>query len=221
MSARTACILFLRCMASASVVSAEPTTIPINPPEEKSLWAHDNLFAWAIVPYDEKRRNPEQRALMLKTLGFKSFAYDWSEADIAAFDAEIKVLKREGINLLAWWFPVEFDDPKAKEILEVFKRNNVHPQLWATLNFDSVWRELAKQGIAKPDTPAGYQELSANERAEIGKAFQRLAVDVPKTPDEQQQRVGREADRIYGLAKLAAPYGCKVALYNHVVGLRT
>jgi sugar phosphate isomerase/epimerase len=38
---------------------------------------------------------------------------------------------------------------------------------------------------------------------------------MPKTPEEQAQRVDLEADRIEALVQLAAPYGCKVELYNH------
>ncbi len=36
-----------------------------------------------------------------------------------------------------------------------------------------------------------------------------------KTPEEQKQRIMEEADRINALVKLAAPYGCKIELYNH------
>ena len=36
-----------------------------------------------------------------------------------------------------------------------------------------------------------------------------------KTPEEQQQRVLQEADQINALVQLAAPYGCKIELYNH------
>jgi hypothetical protein len=33
-----------------------------------SLWAQENLMAWCIVPFDGKRRNPEQRAAMERLL---------------------------------------------------------------------------------------------------------------------------------------------------------
>ena len=36
-----------------------------------------------------------------------------------------------------------------------------------------------------------------------------------RTPEEQQQRVAQETERIKALATLAAPYGCKIELYNH------
>src|SRR5262249_40928452 len=41
------------------------------------LFRQDNLVAWCIVPFDAKKRGPEDRAAMLERLGFKHFAYDW------------------------------------------------------------------------------------------------------------------------------------------------
>lgn len=35
------------------------------------------------------------------------------------------------------------------------------------------------------------------------------------TPEQQQQRVNEQADKIEAVAKLAAPYGVKIVLYNH------
>lgn len=43
----------------------------------------------------------------------------------------------------------------------------------------------------------------------------REAADVQTTPEQQQQRINDEADKIAPLAKLAAPYGVKIVLYNH------
>src|SRR5262245_59245051 len=34
------------------------------------LFARENLVAWCIVPFDSKKRGPEERAAMLKKLGF-------------------------------------------------------------------------------------------------------------------------------------------------------
>src|SRR5687767_676152 len=66
------------------------------------LWSQENLFAWGVAPFDTKQRNSEERARMLKQLGFKHFAYSWRERHIPTFDTEIETLKRHGINLLAW-----------------------------------------------------------------------------------------------------------------------
>src|SRR5689334_8025683 len=67
------------------------------------LFARDNLVAWCIVPFDTKKRGPEDRAAMLQRLGFRHFAYDWRAEHIPTFDAEIEALQRHGIALDAFW----------------------------------------------------------------------------------------------------------------------
>src|SRR5689334_15576403 len=69
---------------------------PPKPPDQKSapaIFARDNLIAWCIVPFDSKKRAPEERAAMLQRLGFTHFAYDWRAEHIPTFDAEIDALK--------------------------------------------------------------------------------------------------------------------------------
>ncbi len=95
-----------------------------------SIWDHDNLHAWCVVPFDAKHRDSEERAAMLEQLGFKHFVYDWRPSNIPTFDAEIDALQKHHIDLLAWWSPTSANDPEALAILELFKRHNVHPQLW-------------------------------------------------------------------------------------------
>jgi hypothetical protein len=41
------------------------------------LFAKRNLVAWCIVPFDAKKRGPEERAQMLKNLGIRRLAYDY------------------------------------------------------------------------------------------------------------------------------------------------
>src|SRR5262249_49143496 len=69
------------------------------------LFAQDNLVAWCIVPFDGKKRSPEDRAAMLKGLSFTKFAYDYRAEHVPSFDAEMEALKKQGITLTAWWFP--------------------------------------------------------------------------------------------------------------------
>ena len=51
------------------------------------------------MPFDSKKRTPEERAAMLQKLGFKHFAYDWRAEHIPTFDAEVEALKRHGVSL--------------------------------------------------------------------------------------------------------------------------
>ena len=46
------------------------TPAPALPPSQNAstLWASENLMAWGVVPYDAKKRTPEQRAQMLEHL---------------------------------------------------------------------------------------------------------------------------------------------------------
>lgn len=160
--------MFLRSLAAllALGIAARAESAP-------DLFARDNLMAWCIVPFDGKKRGPEDRAAMLEKLGFKHFAYDYRAEHIPTWDDELDALKRHGVSLDAWWFPSTLND-EAKKTLELFQRHGVHPQLWVS-------------GGGAPT----------------------------KSPEEQAQRVEKEARRIRTLAEAAAQIGCKVALYNH------
>jgi sugar phosphate isomerase/epimerase len=96
-----------------------------------TLFARTNLMAWCIVPFDAKKRGPEERAAMLARLGFKHFAYDYRAEHIPTFDAELDALQRHGVQLDAWWFPTTLN-PEARGILDVLKRHHVRAQLWIT-----------------------------------------------------------------------------------------
>src|SRR2546430_16503687 len=85
---------------------------------EGGLFAHTNLVAWCIVPFDGKKRGPEERAAMLERLGLRRFAYDYRAEHIPTFDTEMEALKRHHIKLVAWWFPGSMND-EARLILKV------------------------------------------------------------------------------------------------------
>src|SRR4051812_8327705 len=87
------------CLALALVVLAR-SGHAADPPFDR-----DNLVAWCIVPFDAKKRGPEERAAMLERLGFKRFAYDWRAEHVPTFDAELDALEKRGITLSAFWFP--------------------------------------------------------------------------------------------------------------------
>lgn len=98
---------------------------------EYQLFAHSNLVAWCIVPFDAKKRGPEERAVMLEKLGFKMFAYDYRAEHIPTWDAEMAALKKHQVALTAWWFPTVLND-EARKILGVLERHQVRGQLWVT-----------------------------------------------------------------------------------------
>ncbi len=100
----------------------------------RPLFARDNLIAWCIVPFDSKKRGPEERAAMLERLGFRHFAYDWRAEHIPTFDAEIDALKRHGVSLDAFWVAPGELNRESRLILDVLKRHGVKAQLWVLLD---------------------------------------------------------------------------------------
>ena len=105
---------------------------PLAAAAEPDVFAPDNLVAWCIVPFDAKKRGPEERAVMLERLGIGKLAYDWRDEHVPTFDAEVEAMKRHGIAFEAWWFPGGLT-AEAKQILEVIKRHDIHPQIWVTV----------------------------------------------------------------------------------------
>jgi hypothetical protein len=105
-----------------------------NAPGADGLFARDNLIAWCIVPFDSKRRSPEERAVMLERLGFRHFAYDWRAEHIPTFDAEIEALRRHGISLDAFWVAPGELNREPPIVLDALKRHGVKAQLWVLLD---------------------------------------------------------------------------------------
>src|SRR6187402_1903367 len=95
------------------VSSIAPLTAQISGQEQvapSELFAQNNLVAWCIVPFDSKKREPEERAAMLVRLGFSKFAYDYRAEHVPTFEAEMEALKKKGVELTAWWFPTTLND---------------------------------------------------------------------------------------------------------------
>jgi len=86
----------------------------------------ENLVAWCIVPFDAKKRSPEERAKMLKELGLRRCAYDWRAEHVATFEEEIRQYQKHGIEFTAFWN----EHPTA---FELFARREIRPQIWKTL----------------------------------------------------------------------------------------
>ncbi|MFC1537631.1 sugar phosphate isomerase/epimerase family protein [Gemmatimonadota bacterium] len=117
-----------------------------------SPFRKDNLVAWCIVPFDAKKRGPEERARMLETLGITRLAYDWRNEHIVEFDDEIDALNRHGIDLEAFWTPCNADNPldtpNLQTILDLLKRRNVRTQLWVSLNMDGKEKKTQDEKVA-------------------------------------------------------------------------
>jgi len=161
--------------------------VPIDAADLPGLFDRQNLTAWCVVPFDAKKRGPEQRAEMLQRLGFKRFAYDWRQENVPTFDAEVEALNQHGISLVAWWFPTEAADPNARIILEVIKRHGIHPQLWvmgsgAPTKTEAEQRQRVEQeaervrNLVELAAPCGCQVELYNHNGWFGQTDNELAV---------------------------------------------
>jgi sugar phosphate isomerase/epimerase len=101
------------------------------------LFAKNNLLAWCIVPYDSKKRSPEERATMLKQLGLTSLAYDMREPDLPNMETEFLTLKKYHIHLNGIWFWIDVQKDQAlneanEMILRTLAKTNTKTQLWVS-----------------------------------------------------------------------------------------
>jgi sugar phosphate isomerase/epimerase len=140
-------------------------TVPSIRAADYQLFARTNLMAWCIVPFDAKKRGPEERAAMMEKLGFKHFAYDYRAEHIPTFDAEIAACRKRGVSLDAWWFPGALND-EARLILDVLKRNGVKAQLWITGGGGPV--KSPEEQKARIEAEANRLHPIAKDAARIG-----------------------------------------------------
>ena len=149
---RTICRCFVAALLCQAAVVANGKAAAADATND--LFRRDNLVAWCIVPFDAKKRGPEERAAMLEKLGFKHFAYDFRAEHVPTFEAEIEACKRHGVELSAWWFPGSLN-ADALHILALCKKHDIHPELWIS------------GGGAVPATPEERQARLAQEVARI------------------------------------------------------
>lgn len=111
-------LLWALCVLAGPIFSAEGAG--------PDIFLRENLVAWCIVPFDAKKRGPEERAAMLEQLGIRRLAYDWRPEHVATFDAEIKATKKRGIEFTAFW-------GRHDEAFRLFEKHGVKPQIWVML----------------------------------------------------------------------------------------
>ena len=101
------------------------------------LFGKNNLLAWCVIPFDSKKRSSEERAAMLKEMGFTQFVYDWRAPDLPNMETELAILKKNGITIKGVWFydnalPGHFTDSLNEFILETLKKTHTATELWIT-----------------------------------------------------------------------------------------
>ena len=123
-------VALLVCSAFAGGASAIAAGDIDVPARAKELFRHDNLVAWCIVPFDAKKRGPEDRAAMLEKLGFKHFVYDWRGEHVPTFEQEWDALAKHGVALDGFWTV----PPGFPQSLEQFQKRGLKPSLWVMIS---------------------------------------------------------------------------------------
>jgi sugar phosphate isomerase/epimerase len=160
-------LLFLSIILICPSARAGQGPTPARSTDKDRLFARDNLIAWCIVPFDSKKRGPEERAAMLERLGFRHFAYDWRAEHIPTFDAEIDALNRHGVSLDAFWVAPGELNRESRIILDVLNRHGVKAQLWVLLDLGGDRVTGAEQERRVEAATAKLRPL-AEEAAKIG-----------------------------------------------------
>jgi hypothetical protein len=112
-----------------------PSEIGIRPQIQGRPLAMDDLVAWCIVPFDSRKRTPEERIAMLERLGFKRYAYDWRAEHLPDTARELRLAREHGIRVEAVWVWIEQDQPgklsEANErLLAALQDAGLSTQLW-------------------------------------------------------------------------------------------
>ncbi|SKA97051.1 Azurin [Prosthecobacter debontii] len=152
------------------------------------LFDRSNLAAWCIVPFDAKKRGPEERAAMLEKMGLRKFVYDYRAEHVPQWDDELTALKKHGIQLFGWWFPTTLND-EARQTLALFQKHGVKPQLWVNGNGGSISvsdeaeqkarlvKEVARlKPICEAAAPAGCQVALYNHGNWYGEPENAIAI---------------------------------------------
>jgi sugar phosphate isomerase/epimerase len=97
--------------------------------------AMDDLVAWCIVPFDSRKRSPEERVAMLERLGFERYAYDWRAEHLPDTARELRLAREHGIRVEAVWVWIEKDQPgrlseSNERLLSALKEAGLSTQLW-------------------------------------------------------------------------------------------
>jgi hypothetical protein len=117
--------------------SQVPAGGPARPQVQGRPLAMDDLVAWCIVPFDSRKRSPEERIAMLERLGFKRYAYDWRAEHLPDTARELRLASSRGIRVEAvWvWIDAAADKPgklseSNERLLAALKEVGLGTQLW-------------------------------------------------------------------------------------------
>ncbi len=111
-------------------------------PAAEPLYDQKNLAAWCIVPFDNQKRTPEQRATMVAKMGLTKVAYDWRSEHVAEFEQEILAYQKNGIEYFAFW-------AQHDEAFRLFEKYQLHPQIWVIAGVKGDTQEAKVKNAAE------------------------------------------------------------------------
>ena len=124
---------FVQIVVLAAFLFAIPNRLLISA-DQMSLFDRKNIVAWCIVPFDNMKRSPEQRAEMVQKLGITKVAYDWRAEHVPEFEQEILEYQKHGIEFFAFWGMHD-------DAFKLFEKYNLHPQLWIMMSDKGVTQD--------------------------------------------------------------------------------
>jgi sugar phosphate isomerase/epimerase len=132
--------------------------------------AMGDLVAWCIVPFDSRKRTPEERIAMLERLGFKRYAYDWRTEHLPDTARELRLARDHGIRVEAIWMWIDpaGDQPGKlsadnERLLGAVKEAGLSTQIW--LGFAPNYFEVRSEDekVARAVEMVGYLTERAAE----------------------------------------------------------
>jgi hypothetical protein len=84
-----------------------PPSVGIRPMVQGRPLAMDDLVAWCIVPFDSRKRSPEERIAMLERLGFTRYAYDWRTEHLPDTARELRLAREHRIRIEGVWLWID------------------------------------------------------------------------------------------------------------------
>ena len=101
----------------------------------------------------------------------------------------------------------EVDVPNFDAEIDAMQKHRIHIQAWILYGSENAHTQLILDTFRRHNI---HPQLWIEESGQ-GKEL----ADIQTTPDQQKQHIKEESDKIEKVAKLAAPYGVKIVLYNH------
>jgi len=121
-------------------------------PNQPRLGADEDLVAWAFLNYEPAGRSPEERAQMLKRLGFTKCGYEGHPHLTGQLEEHIIAYRRHNIELIGIYLEIRQANPLEQDYLrqaiEVIERQQCRLQLWLTVK-DSLFKGVPEDQRAQ------------------------------------------------------------------------